>query len=225
MKNTRFVLIEAEKLTHLLESDRPSLAVNAINQYRCDTCRTFYATELAAEACCNPNCIVCGRKLLVSDMPRTLHGNTCASCMEANTRRHLIDRLRNAERVTAPSTSFVYVPGVNDYLDLSEYEDSPFQLAEIVEEFCLDRANPVPVPAWVWDCDEVHWQGLDIEQYIENELEEWFDDASSQLTGMDALVAAVNAFNAQQNLTQYVYTRRVIILDEAAFAALTKVHF
>lgn len=222
MKNTHFVLIEAEKIKHLLES-KPSAGYAVINQYRCHHCHQFHHTEIAAEMCCYPNCVVCGEPLPKSSIPDTwFTGKKCPSCTETLARERLLNTLRNAERIKLPSTSFLYVPGVEEYLCLDDYEDSAFTLPEIVEQFCLDRKKPLPMPYWVWDCDEEFWQGLSLNNIIENSLEEWFDDAADHIVGLDELAEAFRAFNAKQTLTQYHQSARIIVLNPDAFAEMIK---
>lgn len=197
----------------------------AINQYQCSVCKGFHGTEDIAELCCNPNCMTCGELLppaLIT--PGFFRPRNCQKCSDLHSQKQQAKRARECTMIDKPSTCFVCLPG-NDglYINLNDYEDSSLTLVEIVTAFCLDRVKAIPVPSFVFDCDEEEWKGLDLDQVIENELEEWFDDAADYLYGLDELKAAVKKFNAAQSLTQYHGNDSVIVLDPVAFAEYIKV--
>ncbi|HAU6298002.1 TPA: hypothetical protein JD836_14940 [Citrobacter freundii] len=222
MNPTHFVLVEAEKIKHVLGCESPSMGINANSQYQCSKCKEFHHNEANAQLCCHPNCLNCGNELPHKRVGLFVGAKVCDACREEEARKNVIEKLRNAERVDKPTTSFLFVPGVEDYLNLDDYEDyaaSGLSLVDVVKDFCLDRAKPVPIPEYVYDCDAEAWQGLNLSTIIENDLEEWFEDAADHLTGVDELAKAIATFNAKQTLTQYHQSPRIIILDPARFDA------
>ncbi|HAT3959778.1 TPA: hypothetical protein I9Y37_001918 [Citrobacter freundii] len=222
MNPTHFVLVEHEKLKHVLGDISTSMGINAISQYQCSKCKEFHHNEGNAHLCCHPNCLNCGNKLPHKRVGLFVGAKICGACREEETRQRVIEKLRNAERMDQPTTSFLFVPGVEDYLNLDDYENyeaNGLSLVDVVTNFCQDRAKPVPVPEYVFDCDEEVWEGLNLHTIIESDLEEWFEDAADHLTGVDELAKAIAAFNAKQTLTQYHQSPRIIILDPARFDA------
>ncbi|MEB2478137.1 hypothetical protein QMM96_22165 [Citrobacter freundii] len=222
MNPTHFVLVELEKIKHELGDGSPSMGINAINMYQCGKCKEFHHSQGNAHLCCHPNCLNCGKELSHKRVGLFVGTKVCDACREEEARKNVIEKLRNAERVDKPTTSFLFVPGIEDYLNLDDYEDyeaSGLSLVDVVTNFCQDRANPVPAPEYVFDCDAETWEGLNLHTIIESDLEEWFEDAADHLTGVDELAKAIAAFNAKQTLTQYHQSPRIIILDPARFDA------
>lgn len=219
MEPTQYVTIRACDLpADVGASARP------IIQYRCEICGSFHHAEHLAVMCCNPYCPECGalRPEMAGRHFRPFNAGLCTHCREKLFNERLVEKLRHCTIIEKPTTNFIFhhsLPG-NTYLDLSDYEECGWLLVEIVDDVCRNARKPVETPCYVFDCDAEHWDGLKLDDIIDNELEEWFEDAADHLQGVDELQQAVNAFNAKQHLTQFVASDRIIVLDPVRFKAL-----
>lgn len=215
MKFTHYKLIEAKRAPHGLP---------AISRYMCDECKSFHTSPDLAELCCDQSCRHCGKPLppgKINDAVRNIFW-ACDECLEKERYSLVLSRLRKAEVVQQPSTSWVYsddLPG--GYINLSDYENMGWTLAEIVEDVCRNAVKPVEMPSYVYDCDAESWSGLNLSSILEDAMQEWFDDAQSFIEGGEELEAAIARFNERQTLTQYHASERIIILDPVAFQSLT----
>lgn len=228
MKPTPFILIEAATLDQLPKL-KTGINLNAINQYRCEKCKAFYPTNHLATLCCNPNCCECGKEL-----PANKQGVTgiysqvrCPECAKASMQKRQnalqAEMVRQSRMIAMPTGCFVYHPSFPNegFLDLDDYKANGWTLAEIVADVCAHYGpKPIPVPAYVFDCDPEEWKGLDIDDLITNELEEWYEGAESCVNGLEELREAVKAFNDKQTLTQHHRADRLIVLDAEAFTKL-----
>lgn len=127
--------------------------------------------------------------------------------MQTAKKKPTLDGLRKAERITTPTTKFVFsdcngffsLERIDDVIDLSAGDDMPF---------------------FVYDCDRQVWGGLaPASDLIEAALEgDWFDGAEDHAVHVDELQASLNQWNAKQNIEQFVWTdKRIIVLDEKRF--------
>lgn len=214
MKITHYKLIEAKRAPHGLP---------AISRYMCGVCKVFHVAPDVAELCCDQSCKTCGEPLPAHRVNNAARGIfwACEACNDKVSNDALLTRLRKADVIPAPTSSFVYTDALPDgYINLDDYNGNDWTLAEIVEDVCRNAVKPVTVPSYIFDCDVETWAGLNLPTIVENTLEEWFDDAESHVEGMDELQAAIDRFNDRQTLTQYHQSGRIIILDPVAFQTL-----
>jgi hypothetical protein len=163
------------------------------------------AARLAAERCCNPKCLECGRVL-------SLKYHT--ECEECKNRRYARDRLRwlKRQQVELPQDGVpVYAEGVGNefFADMDE-----------LYEWCLDEDSEAVLPAWVHPCSERQAFKLDADDMFERmseELPECFDGETPEMG--TALVAFVDTFNAAQSRMVWEIEPIVWVLNEAAFRA------
>jgi hypothetical protein len=165
------------------------------------------AARVVAERCCNPKCLECGRVL-------SLKYHT--ECDECKNRRFARDRLRWLKRqpVELPQDGVpVYAEGVGNefFADMDE-----------LYEWCQDYEGELP--AWVHPCSERPAFKLDVEDIFERMSEDLPECAEGDTPEKaDALIAAVDTFNAAQTVMTWEIRHVVWVLDEAAFRAACEV--
>jgi hypothetical protein len=87
------------------------------------------------------------------------------------------------------------------------------------EEELAGAAPPLP-PAYCWPCTS-RSLSLDPVSLLENSVDDMHEDAGDQIVDADELCAFIEAWNAKQTCkTWYPDYSRVVVLDEARFAAL-----
>ena len=165
------------------------------------------AARAAAERCCNPKCLECGRKLSLKYY---------TECDECKNRRFARDRIRwlRRLRVELPQEGVpVYAEGVGAefFADMDE-----------LREWCRDEAADADaeLPAWVQPCSERQAFKLDAEDIFERlseDLPECFEGEEPEAAA--ELVAFVDRFNAAQSRMVWEIEPVVWVLNEAAFRA------
>lgn len=126
----------------------------------------------------------------------------------------LIEKLKSAEIIEKPSHGWLYSD--NEFIGNYGY----FEINNLDEiDLVLDGVEDKP--CFLFDCNEEKWSGIDIDEAIENELCDWFEDASEQISHYDELNAFINEWNAKQHVCQYYPNyNRIIVLDTVKFNEL-----
>lgn len=190
--------------------------------YACGKCGVCYSPKIyacaepeaherarqSADKCCSPvHCSGCGVEV---GKPWT----ACASCREKN-------RLRRATPIPAADwTDPVEVDGMHGEWG-DGYSSCPAELLVAWQEENWVEVGPVPPsPAYCWPCTPQDLR-LDPESLLERAVDGMHEDAADQIVDADELVAFIEAWNAKQTcLSWYPDYSRVVVLDEARFAAL-----
>lgn len=125
--------------------------------------------------------------------------------------KELIKRLKSAEIIEKPSHGWLY--SNNEFIgNCGYFEINNLKEIDLVLDGVEDR------PSFLFDCDEEKWKGINIDDAIENELCDWFEDAAEQVTHYDELKAFISEWNAKQNVRQYYPNyNRIIVLDAVKF--------
>lgn len=179
--------------------------------YYCGHCRTVRGSQLDAEQCCTDIHCDCGKKIGVRNSAITPRLTPCADCKEKSHIKSVKDGLRKAERITTPTTKFVFSDCIsqhNGFFPLESIDDA------------IDLSAGDDMPFFVYDCDRQVWGGIGpASELIEAALEgDWFDGAEDHAVHVDELQASLNQWNAKQNIEQFVWTdKRIIVLDEKRF--------
>lgn len=167
----------------------------------CSGCHIVARTQAEAQRCCNTPCTLCGKRL--DDKRRTAH----PECIEARRTAREADQRAKAEVVT-DYDGWVYCEGWGKDGYLSS-------LDELLDEIADDGAEK-DRPSYAWACKEQPFNKLDAEECFERVTDDSFEGAYDQLSGMDELRAAVDAFNAANvGLISYVpdYSRVVLVAE------------
>ncbi|WP_375553352.1 hypothetical protein [Roseovarius mucosus] len=190
--------------------------------YACGKCGLCYSTAIyaatsetahlsarrAAERCCAPvHCSGCGVEVGKS-------WTACASCREKN-------KLRRATPIPAADWNDpVEVDGMHGEWG-DGYSSCPAELLNTWEEENWVEVGPQPQPpAYCWPCTS-RLIRLDAENLLESAVDDMHEDAADQIVDADELVAFIEAWNAKQTCRSwYPDHSRVVVLDEARFAAL-----
>ncbi|MCD1124840.1 hypothetical protein LPW36_02115 [Jinshanibacter sp. LJY008] len=174
--------------------------------YFCSGCRKIYSIKGLAENCCL--CRQCNNQIID---PQYDFQSVCSNCRSVNSERNKKDKLRNAERVTKPTTDFIYSEDFSrneGYMTVDELEEEAAQ-------------DDVELPCYVYDCDSQNWGGIDIGDCLENEFQDWFEDAQDHITDYDGLYAFITEWNKKQTVTQYMVNyNRIYVIDEDRFNQL-----
>lgn len=128
--------------------------------------------------------------------------------------KELIKRLKAAEIIDKPSHGWLYsnneLIGNCGYFEINNLDEINLVLGGIEDK-----------PCFLFDCDEEKWGGIDIDDAIENELCDWFEDAAGQVSHYDELKEFISKWNAKQHVFQYFPNYgRVIVLDRVKFNQL-----
>lgn len=114
--------------------------------------------------------------------------------------------LKNAEILEKPTHDWVYTD--NEMSGLDGY----FVLDDIDYYFEKD------LPFFVFDCDEHKWEGINVDDVLDNEFENWYDGAADQIVDYVELVKFIKQWNAKQQIREYQFNQeRIIILDRERF--------
>lgn len=93
-------------------------------------------------------------------------------------------------------------------------QDGYFESTDDLRDYCQDEG--VDLPAFVFGCTERVWNGIDIDRAIENDLEEYHEDAIDSVHDLSELRAVIKVWNEKQHISSYhVDHKQVIVLDEA----------
>lgn len=178
--------------------------------YFCSTCRIVRGTQSDAEQCCTAIICKCGAKVGLRQGNFGLNPKSCPECREKMHLKLQKDKLRSAERISEPTSRYVFSESVS-------YKDGYFELAQLEEVVDLEGGDDVPF--FVYDCDRTKWHGFDAEKLIEAAFEsDWFEDADKHVVDFDGLEAFLEEWNAKQTLEQWMWTsKRIIVLDEQKF--------
>lgn len=115
--------------------------------------------------------------------------------------------LKNAAILEKPTHGWVYTDndtiGFDGFFDLDDIDDFFYKTEK---------------PFFVFDCDVSHWDGINIDDALDNELENWYDGARDHIVDYDELVNFVKQWNSKQPLKEFLFNRsRIIILDRERF--------
>jgi len=130
--------------------------------------------------------------------------------------KKIIEKLKAAEIITKPSHGWLY--SINESVGNYGYIE-----IDSLDELDLFFDGIENIPCFLFDCDEEKWSGIDIDDAIDSELCEWFEDAAQQINHYDELKAFISEWNAKQTLRQYyINYGRILILDKTKFNELLK---
>jgi hypothetical protein len=93
-------------------------------------------------------------------------------------------------------------------------QDGYFENVDALRDYCED--DDTPLPKFVFGCTERVWDGIDVDRAIENDLEEFHEDAMGDVRDLAELHAFMKTWNAKQCIpSYYVDYKQVIVLDES----------
>lgn len=115
--------------------------------------------------------------------------------------------LKNATIIEKPTHGWVYTNN-------EQYGHAGFFELDDINDFFDENEKPF----FVFDCDVNKWAGIDIDDVLANELENWYDGAGDHIVDYDELVNFVKQWNKKQHLTEYLPNmEKIIILDRERF--------
>jgi hypothetical protein len=190
--------------------------------FYCAECRHVAKTREQADGCCAPyKCTRCG-----CDVDRKTYRTVCPPCEEAKRREKEAARFAAAEKVTEWD-GWIYceeVSGYNDhyFVNVGELED--YIASEIPDEVEMallseeEQAEVIRMPAYVWTCTANAFAAASLDQITEQIADNAYEDFDcADLRGLDALQAAVDAFN-EANAGILCYSpnyKRALILSKS----------
>lgn len=115
--------------------------------------------------------------------------------------------LINAAILEKPTHGWVYadekITGFGGFFELDNIDD-----------FFYNREKPF----FVFDCDIHKWAGINVDNALDNEMDNFYEGADEQIVDYDELVNFVEQWNAKQHLIEYLCNLgRIIILDRERF--------
>lgn len=115
--------------------------------------------------------------------------------------------LKNAAILEKPTHGWVYadekITGFGGFFELDNIDD-----------FFYEKIKPF----FVFDCDIHKWAGIDVDDVLDNEMNNFYEGADDQIVDYDELVNFVEQWNSKQHLSEYLCNLgRIIILDREQF--------
>lgn len=148
-----------------------------------------------SELCCI--CRYCKKELPegVSRQNRLYH-DECEVIMREESNRKALDSAELVEGYDGP----VYFEGGRGSFGNGYYADAQ----ELAESLPVEKR-----PAFAFCCEQWPYQGIDLDNVLENLCEEMFEEARDHLNGVEELEGAVVKFNeANQALTSWMEDRK-----------------
>jgi len=169
--------------------------------YACKAEAAHVAARAAAEACCVPStCSVCGVGV-------DKYWTMCAT-------HRLQARLRRAVQVDGGSWAD---PVQSNELE-GDWGEGFSSNIDALLEWCDDESTLAPI--FCYPCNPTNLR-LDAEQMLEHVTSDMHEEANDEIVDANGLHDFIAAWNAKQTcVSWYPDTTRVIVLDEARFAAL-----
>lgn len=189
----------------LVRKDKP----DTDQGYGCGQCRRYWGIDRAsAEECCSPTyCEDC--KAPVEHKHYTLC-NSCQTrrqCEKADAEEAaLFERAKKIGPGEAPCDMVYWEGGLGDCNG-----DHYYTTLESLLEDCENEGYEIP--EYVWSCEEQELS-MDANSIIESALEEWYDEASSEIpqSAVDELQALLNTWCEARKMRCYNPNYKVAIV-------------
>lgn len=183
---------------------KPTLTRLGHELWACGECGSLHvdlatagmAKQRSLECCLQTKCVECGDN---KDSWKTL----CNGCDNAasDKRRH-----DNAELIELHD-GWIYVEGYGSQEGYFADEES---LRDWIDNHNYQNDNPIPMPEFAFVCTEKHFSHIDMRDVVDNELEEFYEDAIDKCD-IDPLQKFVDEWVKEQGVISYDvdYSRKI----------------
>jgi hypothetical protein len=173
-----------------------------ITTYQCSKCNQYYLVKYAADSCCTKEAEPPARKPKLCECGAEIRYNgsdKCEQCIEKT-------RFSKAIHLNHDYVGQVYSEGLG-------WNDGYFESVDALVEWCQDEE--VTIPDYAYACNNVKWNGIDIECEVENSLDGFYDDAIDDVVDLQELIDFVSIWNRKQRIsTNEVNYKFAILLKE-----------
>ena len=171
----------------------------------CGVCGTVHPNEPAAVACCAPNLCACGQ-VLEGGWPRE-----CDAC-----RSKAMEARRLAVYEEAKKVAWTEYDGA--WLSLPDSDRYFPDLDSLLDHF---DGEPVEnIPTWAFGCTSRKFS-MDAQGILENQLEDWFEEATEHIPDLAELQAALDKV-AEQIPDCYETDHSTVVTFEAESKAFAE---
>ena len=150
--------------------------------YVCGICHIPTSTYESAKRCCEHHfCKQCGKDLGIKN-----YYAFCNDCIEKN-------RFEQSETVQTTE------------LPVSDDGELYFEtISDAIDHYCDSFENdPESVPEYLWVCEINKWDGINIDNVIESEMEDHHEDAGDQIAEYEEIRVFIKEWNAKQNVESW----------------------
>lgn len=152
-----------------------------VHVFACGKCGTVHRDEPGAGACCAPKVCTCGQVL------EGQYASTCDACSRERVRARALKLYEEALKVT-------YSDYGGTWLHLSGSDLFFPDLDSLLGHFDGDPADSIPT--WAFGCTSRKFS-MDAQGILENQLDDWFEDAIEHAPDLAELQAALDKVAAE----------------------------